>query len=122
MEVQLGGDYLRDARSSRGIFLLVYVGIKKSWDLPGGGGAEGFEELLTALRQHWAVLASQYPNVEDLAVVGIDLTRRGLDTKTVKKNEARKVAEKATKPASGKAAGKKGPARERGSAVSVTGK
>lgn len=100
MEVQLGGDYLRDARSSRGIFLLVYIGIKKSWDLPGGGRAESFEELLSALRQHWAVIASQYPNVEDLAVVGIDLTLRGLDTKTVKATtEARKAVEKAKKPA-----------------------
>jgi hypothetical protein len=109
MEIQLGGDYLRDARSSRGIFLLVYVGIKKSWDLPGGGRAESFEDLLVALRQHWAVLASQYPNVEDLAVVGIDLTRRGFDTKTAKmKSEARKAAEKAAKPASSKVAGKKG--------------
>lgn len=99
MEVQLGGDYLRDARSSRGIFLLVHVGgIKHGWDMPGGGRAESFEALLTALRQHWAVLASQYPNVEDLVVIGIDLTRRGLDTKTVKKKrEERKVAEKATK-------------------------
>jgi len=96
MEVQLGGDYLRDARSSRGIFLLVYIGIKKSWDLPGGGRAESFEELLPALRQHWAVIASQYPNVEDLAVVGIDLTLRGLDTKTVKATtEARKASKKA---------------------------
>lgn len=112
MEVQLGGDYLRDARSSRGIFLLVYVGIKHSWDLPGGDRAESFEALLAALRQRWAVLASQYPNVEDLAVVGIDLTRRGVDTKTVKKkSEARKASEKATKPASRKATGKKGPVR-----------
>lgn len=108
LEVQLGGDYLRDARSSRGVFLLVYVGIKQSWDLPEGGRAENFEALLAALRQHWAVLASQYPNVEDLAVVGIDLTRRGLDTKTVKKkNEARKAAVKASKSVPGKAAGKK---------------
>lgn len=117
MEIQLGGDYLRDARSSRGIFLLVYLGIKQSWDLPVGGRAESFEELLAALRQHWAILASQYPNVEDLAVVGIDLTRRGLDSKTVKKKrEARKTAEKAIKPASRKAAGKKRPARGHGKA------
>jgi hypothetical protein len=117
MEVQLGGDYLRDARSSRGIFLLVYVGIKQSWDLPAGGRAESFEELLAALRQHWTVLASQYPNVEDLAVVGIDLTRRGLDTKTVKKkSEARRAAVKAAKPALRKAAGRKGAARGRGKA------
>jgi hypothetical protein len=117
MEVQLGGDYLRDIRSSRGIFLLVYVGTKQSWDLPGGGRAESFEALLTALRQHWAVLASQYPSVEDLAVVGIDLTLRGIDTKAVrKKNGARKVAAQSTKPPSGKTATKKGPARGRSKA------
>lgn len=99
MEVQLGGDYLRDARSSRGIFLLIYVGIKKSWDLPRGGNPENFDELLTALRQHWSVIANEYQNVEDLAVVGIDLTRRGLDTKTVKaKTEARKAKEKSKEP------------------------
>lgn len=100
MEVQLGGDYLRDVRSSRGIFLLVYIGNKESWDLPGVGRIENFEALLSALRQHWASIASQYPNVEDIAVVGIDLTLRGLDTKTVKATtEARKAEEKAKKPA-----------------------
>lgn len=99
MEVQLGGDYLRDIRSSRGIFLLVYVGIGTRWDLPGGGSANSFEELLTALRQQWAMIAEQYPNVEDLAVVGIDLTRRGLDTKAMKaKMKARKAKETAEKP------------------------
>jgi hypothetical protein len=95
MEVQLAGDYLRDVRSSRGIFLLVYIGSKKSWDLSGGGKAESFEALLAALRQYWSVISSQYPNVEDLAVIGIDLTLRGLDTKTVKAaTKARKSAEK----------------------------
>jgi hypothetical protein len=99
MEIQLGGDYLRDARSSRGIFLLVYIGNKTSWDIPVGGRADKFEALLSALRQHWAMLASQYPNVEDLAVIGIDLTRRGLDAKTVKaRTEARKAEEKSKKP------------------------
>ncbi|MER9262649.1 hypothetical protein [Mesorhizobium sp. M0619] len=115
MEVQLGGDYLRDARSSRGIFLLVYIGTKKSWDLPGGGKAESFEALLTALRQHWSVIFSQHPNVEDLAVVGIDLTLRGLDTKTVKAaTKARKSAGK------DKRAGSVKPREERG--ASLTGK
>lgn len=100
MGVQLGGDYLRDARSSRGIFLLVYVGKRKRWDLPGGGCVDDFEALLGALRQHWTGIAGQYPNVEDLAVVGIDLTRRGLDTKTIKaKAMARKVKERAVQAA-----------------------
>ncbi|WP_441229549.1 hypothetical protein AB7828_04935 [Tardiphaga sp. 215_C5_N2_1] len=112
MEVQLGGDYLRDTRSSRGIFLLVYIGTRKRWDLPSGGKAESFEALLIALRQHWSVISSQYPNVEDLAVVGIDLTLRGLDTKTVKESsKARKAAEK------DKRAGSKKPRGERGAGI-----
>ncbi len=112
MEVQLGGDYLRDVRSSRGIFLLVYIGTRKSWDLPGGGKAESFEALLTALRQHWSVISSQYSNVEDLAVVGIDLTLRGLDTKAVKAaTKARKTAEKA------KRAGSEGHEKKRGAST-----
>lgn len=33
LENQLCGDYLRDIRSSRGIFLLVYRGKKTSWKI-----------------------------------------------------------------------------------------
>ena len=113
MVVQLGGDYLRDMRSSRGIFLIVYIGKKTNWDLPGGGYVDDFETLLSALRQHWSTLASQYSNVEDLAVIGVDLTRRGLDTKTVKaKTEARR-AEKAKEPTQkGKARARVGSTRK----------
>lgn len=84
LEVQLCGDYLRDIRSGRGIFALVYLGTKTQWELPSGGRAESFEALIDALRQHWSTISSQFPRVEDVAVVGIDLTRRGLDTKAVK--------------------------------------
>ncbi|UZE46668.1 hypothetical protein ONR75_16435 [Rhodopseudomonas sp. P2A-2r] len=112
MEVQLGGDYLRDTRSSRGIFLLVYIGTRKRWDLPSGRKAESFEALLIALRQHWSLISSQYPNVEDLAVVGIDLTLRGLDTKTIKESsKARKAAEKDKRAGSKKPRGKRGAVR-----------
>ena len=73
----------------------MYIGAKKSWALPGGGKAESFETLLTALRQHWTGISSQYPNVEDPAVVGIDLTLRSLDANTVKAaTKARKSAER----------------------------
>lgn len=84
LEVQLCGDYLRDERSSRGIFALIYLGDKTYWELPGGGRAESFEALIDALRAHWAQLFSQFPAVEDIAVIGIDLTRRGIDTKARK--------------------------------------
>lgn len=93
LEVQLCGDYLRDVRSSRGIFGLIYLGDKTYWELPGGGRAENFDALIDALRAHWAQISSQFPGVEDIAVIGIDLLRRGVDTK------ARKATASAAKTA-----------------------
>lgn len=82
LEIQLCGDYLRDERSSRGIFGLVYRGAKASWDLPNGKRAERFDALIEALQNHWTTLAPQFPGVEDVSVIGIDLTKRGVDAKT----------------------------------------
>ncbi|EMR47911.1 NACHT domain-containing protein [Pseudomonas putida] len=76
LENQLGGDYLRDIRSSCGIFLLVNHGGKKTWKTPGRKGV-AFAELVSELQQHWQTLAPRYPNVEDIMVIGIDLTKRG---------------------------------------------
>ena len=94
LEVQLCGDYLRDRRSSRGIFTLVYHGTKSSWDLPKGGKAEGFKALVEALQNHWLALAPQFPGVEDIRVIGIDLTKRGLNAEAAKAARKSKRAEK----------------------------
>lgn len=75
-ENQLCGDNLRDSRSGRGIYLLVYLGTKSSWDLPGGGRANGFNGLVQALQELRASLLSRSPHVEDVEVIGIDLTKR----------------------------------------------
>lgn len=91
LEIQLCGDYLRDKRSSRGIFVLVYHGNKASWDLPNGKRAESFDALIEALQDQWAVLALQFSAVEDISVIGIDLTKRGVDAKTA---SGRKIAKK----------------------------
>lgn len=77
LEMQLCGDYLRDVRSSRGLFGLIYHGAKRSWDLPNGKRAESFDELTEALQDHWTIISQQFPDVEDIRVIGIDLTRRG---------------------------------------------
>ncbi|MBH9445318.1 hypothetical protein I5L26_12315 [Pseudomonas aeruginosa] len=87
LEIQLCGDYLRDRRSNRGIFMLVYHGTKTSWDLPNGKRAESFDALIEALQNHWTVLAPQYPQVEEIKVIGIDLTKRGVDAKTQSKTK-----------------------------------
>jgi hypothetical protein len=96
LEIQLCGDYLRDVRSSRGIFVMVYLGTKSYWDLPNGRRADTFELLVDELQRHWTLISNDYPGVEDIRVIGIDLTRRGIDTKAAKK--AKKITESVAKP------------------------
>lgn len=77
LEVQLCGDYLRDQRSSRGIFLLVHRGNKpKSWKVPGSDTALTFPELSPALQNHWKSISHRYPGVDAIKVIGIDLSKR----------------------------------------------
>ena len=76
LEVQLCGDYLRDLRSSCGVFLLVYRGAQQTWQLPGGAGWVDFEGLVIALRHHWEALSPRLPSVQDVMVIGVDLTKR----------------------------------------------
>ena len=75
LERQLCHDYLRDNRSNRGIFLLVYRGQKTKWDLPDGCRVD-FSGLVTALEKHWSCISPKFPRVEDIAIIGIDLTVR----------------------------------------------
>lgn len=76
LENQLCGDYLRDARSNRGMFVLVRRGEKVSWKLPGKAKGVAFEELVDALQSRWLDISNRLANVEDVAIIGIDLTRR----------------------------------------------
>ncbi len=78
LENQLCGDYLRDARSSRGIYVLVYRGEKASWEHPAGGRLESFDALVAALREQWVVLSTKLANVEDIAIIAMDLTKRAI--------------------------------------------
>lgn len=76
LENQLIGDYLRDTRSTHGIFVLAYKGKKQGWDIPGSANRVNFDGLTEALRGHWQSIAEKYPKVEDISVIGIDLTKR----------------------------------------------
>ena len=76
LENQLCGDYLRDSYSNRGIFVLVYRGEKHKWTIPNGEKAP-FAELVEALQNHWEQLSPTFPKIEQIAVIGIDLTKRG---------------------------------------------
>lgn len=77
LENQLCGDYLRDNRSSCGIFLLVYRGEpEKTWQLPGMRATVDFTGLVRGLQERWATLAPTLPQVHEISIIGIDLTRR----------------------------------------------
>lgn len=76
LENQLGGDYLRDARSSRGIMLLFDRGESGRWALPGGTRTETLDDLVAALERHWMNVSERYPRIEEITVIGIDLRRR----------------------------------------------
>ncbi|MEX2186040.1 MAG: hypothetical protein WD875_04565 [Pirellulales bacterium] len=74
LENQLCGDYLRDNRSNRGFFILVYRGEKKEWTISTRRVA--FDGLVGALETHWANIAVKYTGIEEIGVIGIDLTKR----------------------------------------------
>lgn len=76
LENQLCGDYLRDNRSNRGILVLVYQGGKSRWEVPGLDSRVDFPGLVAALQGHWEHISPKYSNVNEIKVIGIDLTRR----------------------------------------------
>lgn len=73
---QLCGDYLRDNRSNRGIFVLVYQDNKAHWELPGSDNRVDFAGLTAALQDYWWQISPQFANVDDITVIGIDLMKR----------------------------------------------
>lgn len=77
LENQLAGDYLRDNASVRGIYLLVWRGIQKRWQLPNKKWGD-FGRLVRALQDHWASVTGSHPRVEEIKVIGIDLTKRAV--------------------------------------------
>lgn len=82
LQGQLAGDYLRDQASSRGIYLLVWRGAKKKrWQLPDSLSVDfstrvDFSTLVDALQSHGTHVAADHPGIEEIRVIGIDLTKR----------------------------------------------
>jgi hypothetical protein len=76
LENQLCGDYLRDKRSNRGIFLLVHQDKKKRWFDPNSHKRIDFERLTVLLQEHWKIISPKFSNIDDITVIGIDLTKR----------------------------------------------
>jgi hypothetical protein len=78
LENQLCADYLRDTRSNQGIFLLVYMENKtrNKWELPNSNNRVNFTQLITNLEDYWLQISPKFPNVDKIAIIGIDLTKR----------------------------------------------
>ena len=72
---QLVGQYLRDDRSRFGVFLMTWHGGKR-WRYQNRGAVLTLNQLVVRLQQEAHEIAVENPNVDSLAVVGIDLTRR----------------------------------------------
>lgn len=75
-ENQLCGDYLRDNRSNRGIFVLVYRGKQKHWEMPDNVNRVDFLGLVAALQEYWCRISMRFPGIDDITVIGIDLMKR----------------------------------------------
>ena len=80
---QLCGDYLRDQRSTCGIYLLTHVGEQQRWAQPGTARRLDFAELIAALQAHADELTQHRPDIDRVNVVGIDLARRTCARATV---------------------------------------
>jgi hypothetical protein len=74
---QLVGDYLRESSARFGVMLLVWRGTDQaqgSWEI--NGSRVELNELANALKLYWNSIADEYPDVDDIAVIVIDLTMR----------------------------------------------
>jgi hypothetical protein len=110
LENQLCNDYLRDQGSNRGIFLLMYQGGRHRWEMADGTKADSFEALVVALQRHWDSVAATFEHVEEVRIIGIDLTKRA-------KPKGRSTKPAKATGASGKRASKSKPTAARLNAV-----
>lgn len=77
---QLIGDYLREETAGCGIFLLVAQHIEKKWDV--NGKRVSLAELEEALQEYWHSIAHEWPKIDSIKVIVIDLNKRSLVSKT----------------------------------------
>jgi hypothetical protein len=75
---QLAGDYLRHGDSRSGVFLLVWRGQveAKSWQI--NGETVELTDLENALRKYWQTISKDFPQVDGIEVLVVDLTKRKL--------------------------------------------
>ena len=74
---QLAGDYLREVTAGCGVYLLVWRGVEdeqKTWRI--SESLVQLSELAEALKLYWHSIAANYPGVDDIEVIVIDLGAR----------------------------------------------
>lgn len=79
---QLAGDYLREATAGCGVMLLIWQGqsAQSSWQID--GQSVPLVKLENTLKSYWHEVANNFPNVEAIEVILIDLTVRDLKSAT----------------------------------------
>jgi len=73
---QLVGDYLREENARYGVMLLVFQGRipRKRWKI--NNHFVELESLADALKSYWQSIAGEFPGVDSIDVITIDLTQR----------------------------------------------
>ena len=73
---QLVGDYLREISAGCGVFLLVAQNCNKNkkWEI--NGELTNLEDLEDALDRYWQGIAKDWPSIDTIKVIVIDLNRR----------------------------------------------
>lgn len=73
---QLVGDYLREKSAACGVMLLVSQRLdsEKQWEID--GRLVKLNELANALKRYWQSIASNFPDIQAIDVIMIDLTMR----------------------------------------------
>lgn len=77
---QLIGDYLREETASCGIFLLVAQNVEKKWTI--NGKRVSVNELEKALQDYWQSIAHEWPKIDSIKVLVINLNKRSLVSST----------------------------------------
>jgi hypothetical protein len=54
----------------------VYRGDKAGWEAPALANRVDFEGLVRSLQDYWSSISAKFPDVDDITVIGIDLTKR----------------------------------------------
>jgi hypothetical protein len=76
LEIQLMGQYLRDANARYGVYLLGYIDRKGFWINPDDKRHMNFNEVVQLLEERAKSLAEARPDVQMVTVIGIDFRSR----------------------------------------------